>query len=143
MAADLAAEFGAVDVLVNNSGVAGPTREAAALSDQDWDEVIDVNLTGVFRCCRAFLPQMIAKGRGSIITIGSISGRTGLLNRSPYTAAKAGLSGLTGPWHWKPVATAFGSTWSPREASTATASSRSSRVRRRRRGGHPSTCAPT
>ncbi len=95
LAADMAAEFGGLDVLVNNSGIAGPTQDAASLSDEDWDEVIDVNLTGVFRCCRAFLPQMIERGSGSIITIGSISARTGLLNRSPYTASKAAISGLT------------------------------------------------
>lgn len=95
LAADVEARFGALDALVNNSGVAGPTQSATTISDEDWDEVINVNLTAVFRCCRAFLPQMIAQRGGSIVTIGSVSARTGLLNRAPYVASKAALGGLT------------------------------------------------
>ncbi len=86
--------WGRVDVLVNN---AGRVRDAAIaqLSDEAWEEVLDVNLTGAFRCAREVLPTMIAARRGHIINVSSIAAREGGRGQANYAAAKAGLIGLT------------------------------------------------
>jgi NAD(P)-dependent dehydrogenase (short-subunit alcohol dehydrogenase family) len=86
--------LGVPTVLVNNAGVnhIGP---AESFADGDWDAVIDVNLTGVYRCCRAFGTQMLEAGRGSIVNISSLSATMGLPGRAPYAASKAGVVGLT------------------------------------------------
>lgn len=81
--------------LVNNSGIAGPSRPLWEIEDGEWDECIAVNLRGVFLMCRAFLPAMIESRTGSIVNIGSISGKNPLLHRSAYSASKAALIGLT------------------------------------------------
>ncbi|OUZ06475.1 hypothetical protein BHE97_18910 [Aeromicrobium sp. PE09-221] len=81
--------------LVNNSGIAGPSRPLWEIEDGEWDECIAVNLRGVFLMCRAFLPPMLDAGAGSVVNIGSISGKNPLLHRSAYTASKAALIGLT------------------------------------------------
>ncbi|TSD68484.1 SDR family NAD(P)-dependent oxidoreductase [Aeromicrobium piscarium] len=81
--------------LVNNSGIAGPSRPLWEIEDGEWDACIAVNLRGVFLMCRAFLPAMIEAGAGSVVNIGSISGKNPLLHRSAYTASKASLIGLT------------------------------------------------
>jgi len=80
--------------LVNNAGV---RREAllAMTPDRDWDEVIDVNLGGVFRCCRAVLPQMMHRRRGAIVSISSLSAASGVAGQTAYAASKAALLGLT------------------------------------------------
>lgn len=88
-------EFGHVDTLVNNSGVAGPSAPAWEVELADWEETFAVNVTGAFLCCQAFLPAMIERGKGSIINIGSITGKRPLLNRSPYAASKLALVGFT------------------------------------------------
>lgn len=90
-----ASDFGDVEVLVNNSGIAGPSGVLWELDLEAWQETMAVNLTGVFLCCRAFLPGMIGRGSGSIVNIGSITGKRPLLGRSPYAATKLGLVGLT------------------------------------------------
>ena len=94
-AAAICEHMGVPTVLVNNAGVnrIGPTE---TMTDDDWNAVIDVNLSGVFRCCREVGALMLGEGRGSIINISSIIG-TGIAMpwRAPYAASKAGVIGLT------------------------------------------------
>lgn len=82
------------DILVNNAGIA---RDGVLwkLSDEDWDRVLDVNLTGAFRMLRAAVPGMREKGAGSIVNIASINGERGKFGQANYAASKAGLIGLT------------------------------------------------
>ena len=89
----VADDFETIDVVVNNAGI---TRDGLmmSMSDEEWDEVIDTNLTGPFNVCRAALPTLIANRYGRIINISSVvaGGATGQAN---YSASKAGLHGLT------------------------------------------------
>ncbi|MGI5452172.1 SDR family NAD(P)-dependent oxidoreductase [Streptomyces sp. CA-249302] len=93
----LAAELADKDVslLVNNAGVAGPVRPLVDIEPDEWDEVFAVNVRGVYLMCRAFLPAMIEAGRGDVVNVASVSGKRPLLNRTPYTASKMALLGLT------------------------------------------------
>jgi len=87
--------FGRLDILVNNAGI---TRDGLALrmKDEDWDQVLAVNLAGAFRCARAALrPLLKQKQGGCIINIGSVVGSMGNIGQANYVAAKAGLVGLT------------------------------------------------
>jgi NAD(P)-dependent dehydrogenase (short-subunit alcohol dehydrogenase family) len=86
---------GVLDILVNNAGIAGPTAPFDALTLQQWEETIAVNLTGPFLACRAALPYLKASEHGRIVNIGSATGKRPLANRSPYAASKLGLVGLT------------------------------------------------
>ncbi len=89
------AQFGAVSILVNNAGILYPTR-FAELSCQEWQRVLDVNLTGTFLCCKAVLPHMRAAGFGRIVNMSSSAGRSvSTMGGAHYTAAKAGVLGLT------------------------------------------------
>jgi NAD(P)-dependent dehydrogenase (short-subunit alcohol dehydrogenase family) len=87
--------FGSVDILVNNAGVAGRSAPTWELSVEEWQQVVDVDLTGVFLGCRAVLPGMMERGYGRIVNIASIAGKEGNPNAAPYSAAKAGVLGLT------------------------------------------------
>ena len=88
------AELGAVDIVVNNAGI---TRDGLALrlSDADWAQVIAVDLTAAFAICRAALRPMLRARRGRIVNVSSVSGVTGNPGQANYSAAKAGLIGLT------------------------------------------------
>ncbi|MER5555562.1 SDR family oxidoreductase [Streptomyces sp. NPDC002793] len=84
-----------ISVLVNNAGIAGPVAPLTEISAEDWDEVFDVNVRGVFLMCRAFLPAMTARGAGDVVNIASVSGKRPLLRRTPYCASKMAVIGLT------------------------------------------------
>lgn len=89
------AEFGGVDILVNNSGIPGVTAAVHELAEADWDEVMNVNLKGVYRVSRAFLPAMIERGGGAVVNVASLVGQFGYAFRSPYCVSKWGVIGLT------------------------------------------------
>lgn len=85
--------FGHIDILVNNAGVVS-TQPLLDTSETDWERVIDTNLSGVWRTVRAFVPAMIAAGKGRIVNIGSVMAGRAAANRGPYAASKAGLLNL-------------------------------------------------
>ncbi len=87
--------FGPVSILVNNAGIAGRAAPTWELSVAEWEQVIAIALGGVFVGCRAVLPGMIERGYGRIVNIASIAGKEGNPNAAPYSAAKAGVIGLT------------------------------------------------
>ena len=87
-------EFGRVDVLVNNSGVGGPSAPLWEIDPEEWDDTFRVNVTGTFLVCRAFLPGMVERRSGSVVVIGSMTGKRPLVNRTPYAASKTALIGL-------------------------------------------------
>jgi NAD(P)-dependent dehydrogenase (short-subunit alcohol dehydrogenase family) len=86
--------FGAVDVLVANSGVGGPSAPIWEIEPADWDATMAVNLRGVFLCCRSLLPNMVERGQGEVVVIGSYTGKRPLPNRTPYATSKMALVGL-------------------------------------------------
>jgi NAD(P)-dependent dehydrogenase (short-subunit alcohol dehydrogenase family) len=92
--ASAAAQFGRIDVLVNNAGNfrRGPSAE---LSDEDWHYVTNVHLDGSFRCARAAYPYLKQSNQGAIVSISSIAAKIALPQRLSYSAAKAGIEGLT------------------------------------------------
>jgi len=87
--------WGRLDILVNNAGITGRSFPIWELSDEDWRRVIDADLTSVFLCCRAAVKVMLRQGSGRIINIASIAGKEGNPTLVPYSAAKAGVIGLT------------------------------------------------
>lgn len=95
MVAASVAEFGTVSVLVNNAGIAGKAAPIAEQSDADWDLMMAVDLKSVYLCCQAVLPHMLERKHGSIVNVASIAGKEGNPNMVPYSAAKAGVIGLT------------------------------------------------
>lgn len=86
--------FGAFDVLVNNAGINKPT-DFDEISDNDWDDILNVNLKGPFICAQEVLPHMEQSHSGSIINIGSVSGQYGGPRTAHYAASKAGLISLS------------------------------------------------
>jgi 3-oxoacyl-[acyl-carrier protein] reductase len=95
MVAAVLDQAGRVDVLVNNAGITGPAAPLAEYAASDWRRVMAINLDGVFLCCKAVLPHMLARGSGRIINIASISGKEGNPTMAAYSSSKAGVIGLT------------------------------------------------
>jgi len=94
-AAETAKALGGIDLLVNNAGIAGPNAPVDAYDLEAWNQVISIDLTGVFHCCRAVVPLMKAQKYGRIVNVASIAGKEGNPNASAYSAAKAGVIALT------------------------------------------------
>lgn len=101
LAAAAIGEVGPIDVLVSNSGIAGPTADLWQIEPADWEETFRVNVTGTFLVCRAFLPGMLDRREGSIIMIGSATGKRPMAGRTPYAASKAALIGLVRSLAWE------------------------------------------
>ena len=89
--------YGTVDILINNAGI---TRDAMLkkMTVEQFQQVLDVNLTGVFHCTQAVLPVMVGQGKGKIISTSSVSGVYGNVGQTNYAAAKAGIVGMTKTW---------------------------------------------
>lgn len=87
--------FGNIDILVNNAGISGPNLKTWEYPIEDWNQVLAVDLTGVFLCCRALVPIMLEHNYGRIVNVASIAGKEGNPNAPAYSAAKAGVIGLT------------------------------------------------
>ena len=84
-----------IDILVNNAGIAGPSHKTWEYPIDAWQKVIDIDLSGVFYCCKSIVPHMIKKNYGRIVNVASIAGKEGNPNAMPYSAAKAGVIALT------------------------------------------------
>jgi 3-oxoacyl-[acyl-carrier protein] reductase len=89
--------YGQIDVLVNNAGITQDAMLSKMTVDQ-WQKVIDVNLSGVFHCTQAVLPHMVAQGRGKVINTSSVVGVHGNIGQTNYAATKAGVIGMTKTW---------------------------------------------
>jgi 2-dehydro-3-deoxy-L-rhamnonate dehydrogenase (NAD+) len=89
------ARLGAPDILVNNAGISGPNLPLDEYPAAEWRRVVEIDLVGVFNCCRAVVPVMRRRDYGRVVNIASIAGKDGNPNASAYSAAKAGVIGLT------------------------------------------------
>ncbi|WP_406881660.1 3-oxoacyl-[acyl-carrier-protein] reductase [Staphylococcus aureus] len=94
MIKEVVSQFGSLDVLVNNAGI---TRDnlLMRMKEQEWDDVIDTNLKGVFNCIQKATPQMLRQRSGAIINLSSVVGAVGNPGQANYVATKAGVIGLT------------------------------------------------
>ncbi|EDL64062.1 3-oxoacyl-ACP reductase FabG [Bacillus sp. SG-1] len=97
LAAWVLRDYGSIDILINNAGI---TRDAlmAKMREDDFQRVLDVNLTGVFHCTQALLPALINSGKGKIINTASASGLYGNVGQTNYAASKAAVIGMTKTW---------------------------------------------
>ena len=86
--------FGGLDILVNNAGI-GIFADVASMTPDQWAEVIDTNLTGVFNACQTALPHLRRRGGGFIINISSLAGKNAFANAAAYCASKAGLNAFS------------------------------------------------
>ena len=87
--------LGSIDILVCNAGIAGPTVKVWEYPPEDWQQVINIDLTGVFNCLHSVAPVMIEQNYGRIVNVASVAGKDGNPNAAPYSAAKAGVMALT------------------------------------------------
>lgn len=85
----------AIDILVANAGIAGPNHNTWEYPVEEWQRVINVNLLGVYHCCRSVVPYMLRRNYGRIVNVASIAGKEGNPNASAYSASKAGVIALT------------------------------------------------
>ena len=88
------ARFDGIDVLVNNAGI-GRFATVADMSVAEWQEIIDINLSGVFHCCHAVIPHLKARGGGWVINISSLAGKNPFVGGAAYCASKAGLNAFS------------------------------------------------
>jgi NAD(P)-dependent dehydrogenase (short-subunit alcohol dehydrogenase family) len=95
MARAAVSRYGGIDVLVNNAGIAGPTKLARDIAPAEWEETLAINLSGAFYCATHVSGVMIERKRGSIVNIASVAGRIGYALRTPYAASKWGMIGLS------------------------------------------------
>ena len=95
MVAKTVAEFGRLDIIFNNAGVSGSRHNTANQPLDEWQRVIDINLSGVFYCTKYAIPAMQKVGGGVIVNTASVDGHVGMATISPYTASKHGVLGLT------------------------------------------------
>jgi len=95
MVAAVLDHFGTIDILVNNAGVVGELKPVHEVSEESWDFVMGVDMKGVFLCSKYVIPTMLAKGKGVIINIASVSGFLASATGVEYTSAKHGVTGLT------------------------------------------------
>src|ERR1700690_2628201 len=94
-AAATAEKFGKIDILVANAGISGSNLKTWEYPIEGWKQIIDIDLIGVFLCCRAVVPFMLRQEYGRIVNVASIAGKEGNPNASAYSAAKAGVIALT------------------------------------------------
>lgn len=87
--------YGRIDCLVNNAGIAGPTGPLWKYPIDMWRKILEIDLTGVFLCCRAVVPVMLENDYGRIVNVASVAGKEGNPNASAYSSAKAGVIALT------------------------------------------------
>ena len=92
--AQAAREFGRIDILINNAGIY-PRQTFLEMTEQQWDDMQDINLKSMFHTCQAALPHMVAQGSGKIVNISSVTFHLGTVNLTHYVASKGGVIGLT------------------------------------------------
>jgi NAD(P)-dependent dehydrogenase (short-subunit alcohol dehydrogenase family) len=88
-------EHGKIDVLIANAGISGLNAPVIDYPVEEWNRVVDINLNGVFNCCRSVLPHMVKSGYGRVVNVASIAGKEGNPNAGAYSASKAGVIALT------------------------------------------------
>lgn len=93
--ADSLKALGKIDILINSAGITGATHTVIGYPIESWLKVMDVNVNGLFYCCRFIAPLMVEKGYGRIVNISSVAGKEGNPNASSYSAAKAAVLGFT------------------------------------------------
>ena len=96
--AEASENLGGLDAMINNAGIAGPTNKVEEMDPADWRRCLDIGITGQFLCTRLAVPMLKATGGGSIVNMSSAAGKNGFPFRSPYSAVKYGVIGITETW---------------------------------------------